>query len=319
MEFSWKTTPSDIWQGRDDSRESPHALRLFQTIKHMNAWQPETAAEHTVLLGFCSDEGVARNQGRIGAAAAPSVLRRALANLAAHPAARDWLDGGDFSYANGNLEQGQQDFAAAVTQIHRAGGRTLVLGGGHETAFAHGKGLFDAYPQRRIRIINFDPHLDVRRADRATSGTPFAQLAQLAAEQGREFAYTCIGVARAANTAALLDDAAALGVDMVYDTDVHWGNAAVLLQKMENLCQSSDLIYITVDLDVLPAAVMPAVSAPAALGIAPDLLLYLLRPLLASGKTVAADVVEFNPQYDPQGNAARVAARLLWQIGQDWR
>lgn len=314
----WRPVSPDIWQGRDDSLESPRALRLFQTVERMEGWLPERADGQTVLLGFCSDEGVRRNQGRTGAADAPPVLRRALANLAAHKAAHPLLDGGDFSYENAHLEQGQAAFADAVAAVHHAGGRTLVLGGGHETAFAHGKGLLDAYSGRRLHIVNFDPHLDLRRADCATSGTPFAQLAAYAAANGREFAYTCIGASRAANTAALLDDAAALGVDIVWDTDVHWGNAASLAAKLDKLCGSSDLIYLTIDLDVLPAAQMPAVSAPAALGIPFDLLMYLLRPILKSGKTVGADAVEFNPQYDRDGQGARTAARLLWQIWQDW-
>ena len=314
----WQPTSPDIWQGRDDSRESPRALRLFQTIECLNTWQPEYTSGKTVLLGFCSDEGVRRNQGRTGAADAPPVLRRALANLAAHEAPRPLLDGGDFSYQNGNLEQGQADFSAAVTQIHRAGGRTLIAGGGHETAFAHGKGLLDAYPGRCLHIVNFDPHLDLRRADRATSGTPFAQLAAYAAAHGHAFRYTCIGASRAANTAALLDDAASLGADILWDTDVHWGNAPALSAQLKQLCDGSDLIYLTVDLDVLPAAQMPAVSAPAALGIPFDLLLFLLRTVMRSGKVAGADAVEFNPQYDRDGQGARTAARLLWQIWQDW-
>ena len=68
-------------------------------------------------------------------------------------------------------------------------------------AYAHGKGLFDAHPNQHISIINFDPHLDLRRAPHATSGTPFAQLAALAQSQGRAFDYTCIGASRAATDA----------------------------------------------------------------------------------------------------------------------
>ena len=360
----WQATDSNVWQGRDDSRESPEALRVFQTVRQHESWPPALGKDDIALIGFASDAGVGRNRGRIGAAEAPPVLRRALANLAHHPAAFVLHDAGDFSYADQQLESGQQELAAAVKRLQEAGARTLVLGGGHETAFAHGKGLFDAHPGRHIAIINFDPHLDLRRALHATSGTPFAQLAALAAEQGRKFDYTCIGASRAANTAALLQDAAALDVDIVWDTDVHWlhaaeqgrkfdytcigasraANTAALLQdaaaldvdivwdtdvhwlhaaevaeKLRQKCAQADAVYLTIDLDVLSAAQMPAVSAPAALGIPLDLLLYLIRPVLASGKTIAADAVEYSPPYERDNTGARSAARLLWQIWQDWR
>jgi formiminoglutamase len=61
--------------------------------------------------------------------------------------------------------------------------RTLVFGGGHETAWAHGRGVLDAFPNERVAIINLDAHLDLRKAERATSGTPFRQLAHYCAEQ----------------------------------------------------------------------------------------------------------------------------------------
>ncbi len=37
--------------------------------------------------------------------------------------------------------------------------RTLVLGGGHETAFGHGAGVLDAFAQESVGIINLDAHL----------------------------------------------------------------------------------------------------------------------------------------------------------------
>lgn len=40
-------------------------------------------------------------------------------------------------------------------------------GGGHETAFAHGAGVLDAFPQAKVGIINLDAHLDLRHADQA--------------------------------------------------------------------------------------------------------------------------------------------------------
>lgn len=128
-------------------------------------------------------------------------------------------------------------------------------------------------------IVNFDAHLDLRHAGQATSGTPFRQLAQLCDEQQREFHYACIGVSRAANTRALWDEAQRLGVTVV--EDLHRDTAqAQLAQFIANL----DVIYMTIDLDVLPVWEMPGVSAPAALGVPLATLLRLIEPLCRSGK-----------------------------------
>ncbi|MDI5454499.1 hypothetical protein MJM04_33250, partial [Salmonella enterica subsp. enterica serovar Cerro] len=42
----------------------------------------------------------------------------------------------------------------AVSRCLRAGMRTLVLGGGHETAFGHGAGVLDAFAQESVGIID---------------------------------------------------------------------------------------------------------------------------------------------------------------------
>ncbi|VFS10867.1 formimidoylglutamase [Citrobacter koseri] len=192
--------------------------------------------------------------------------------------------------------------------------RTFVLGGGHETAFGHGAGLLDAFPHARVGIINLDAHLDLRRADHATSGTPFRQLAQLCDEQQREFHYACFGVSRAANTQALWDEAQQRGVTIVEDVDCDTAQA-----PLAQVIDSVDKIYLTIDLDVLPAWEMPAVSAPAALGVPLATVMRLVDAVCRSGKLQAVDMVEFNPRFDDDGNAARVAARLGWQIAHGWR
>ncbi|MGS9164755.1 arginase family protein, partial [Salmonella enterica subsp. enterica serovar Infantis] len=78
-----------------------------------------------------------------------------------------------------------------------------VLGGGHETAFGHGAGVLAAFAQESVGIMNLDAHLDLRQTDRATSGPPFRQLAQLCDAPSRAFHYACFGVSRAATTQSL--------------------------------------------------------------------------------------------------------------------
>lgn len=169
----WQATPANLWQGRDDSAEAPNALRLFQTIPRAERFAPQEMPGDIALLGFACDEGVRRNKGRTGAADGPATLRRALANMASHQGHDRCVDMGTISVEGDQLEAAHQALREAVTACQRAGKRTLVLGGGHETAFGHGAGILDAFPGEKVGIINLDAHLDLRFAECASSGTPF--------------------------------------------------------------------------------------------------------------------------------------------------
>jgi formiminoglutamase len=308
----WKPVSQQVWQGRDDSAEASNAKRIFQTIRQQAQFAP--ASSGIALLGFGCDEGVKRNHGRPGAAQAPDVLRKALANMASHQGHERLADLGTIEVEGEALEAAQQALSDAVAACQRAGMHTLVFGGGHETAWAHGRGVLDAFPQERVAIINLDAHLDLRKAERATSGTPFRQLAHYCAEQSRAFQYACFGVSRAANTQALWDEAERLNVTLV--EDLHFRRDA--LSALEEVLAGADSVYLTIDLDVLPAGEMPAVSAPAALGIPALDLLPVIERICRSGKLRAADLVEFNPHYDQDGQGAKLAARLAWQIAHWW-
>lgn len=309
----WYPASPALWQGRDDSIEAPDARRLFQTVTRSETFPRKLAAKDRVN-GICLRRGVKRNAGRPGAAGAPDALRKALANMASHQGHERLVDLGNWVAPTPDLEGAQQALRDAVSRCLRAGMRTLVLGGGHETAFGHGAGVLDAFAQESVGIINLDAHLDLRQTDRATSGTPFRQLAQLCDAQSRAFHYACFGVSRAANTQALWREAQWRNVTVVEDLDCHDA-----LAQMTQFIDKVDKIYLTIDLDVLPVWEMPAVSAPAALGVPLIQVLRLIEPVCRSGKLQAADLVEFNPRFDEDGAAARVAARLGWQIAHWWR
>ena len=111
-----------------------------------------------------------------------------------------------------------------------------------------------------------------------------------------------------------LQTSTALNVTLV--EDLHFRRDA--LPSLEKVLAQADRVYLTIDLDVLPAGEMPAVSAPAALGIPALELLPVIERICRSGKLQAADLVEFNPHYDRDGQGARLAARLAWQIAHWW-
>jgi formiminoglutamase len=72
-----------------------------------------------------------------------------------------------------------------------------------------------------------------------------------------------------------------------------------------------DALYLTIDLDVLPASVAPGVSAPAAYGVPLPVISAVCRQVAASGKLLHLDVAELNPEFDVDARTAKVAARLI--------
>ncbi|MGW6197838.1 arginase family protein [Kribbella sp. NPDC055110] len=65
-----------------------------------------------------------------------------------------------------------------------------------------------------------------------------------------------------------------------------------------------DGFWVHLDVDILDAAIMPAVDSPDPGGIDHDQLRALLRPLLASPKCVGFDIGIFDPDLDPDGTYA---------------
>lgn len=317
MQF-WEQTPENIWQGRDDSAESPSAKRIFQTIQKTTVFSPEQYPNHIALMGFMCDKGVELNKGRVGAATAPNIIRQGMANFADHEASKPLVDLGNVIFQGDSLPAVQTAFAEHITVCHQNGLPTLVFGGGHETAYAHAKGLYDAYPEARIGIINFDAHLDVRKATTASSGTPFKQLAEECQNSNRPFNYLCVGVSRASNTKALLDTANELNVKIIWDTECTEGNIANLNTQVNAFLADLDVVYLTIDLDALPFAEMFAVSAPSTLGVRTQIYLSLAETIISSGKLKAVDLVEYNPSLDRDMLCAKTAARIAWHIYNSW-
>ena len=259
------------------------------------------------LVGFASDEGVRRNQGRQGAAEGPVALRAALANCA-DPGV-GVADLGDVVVTGGDLEGGQRRLGAVVDSVLAAGALPVVLGGGHEVAYGSGSGWV---PRAETwGVLNLDAHLDLRRETRATSGTPFRQLSEDLAAGGRPFHYSVIGLSRPSNTRALLETAERLGVAILSDVDTDVASAVAAAQA---LLERVDRVHLTLDLDVLPAAVAPGVSAPAAFGVPLAVVLAVLRTVAASGRLGLFEVAELNPSFDIDARTARVAARCVDEV-----
>ncbi|TDM08977.1 MAG: formimidoylglutamase [Ideonella sp. MAG2] len=305
------TNSSFRWQGRDDADE-PGDTRRWHHV--MQAWGSQ-AQGGCVLMGFAVDEGVRRNGGRTGAAEGPAACRQFLANMPLMGEPQLW-DAGDVVCAGDQLEAAQTQLAQQVAAVVRAQARPLVVGGGHEVAWGTFQGLVQARPEvQRWLIINLDAHFDLRQAPAANSGTPFLQIQQHLQARGLPFNYRVLGISAYANTRALFDTAAALGVRHWLDEELQ--DAAGLARAQQQLAQdlqACEAVYLTTCLDVLPGGQAPGVSAPSPMGVPLAVVEAVLAQVLDSGKVAAFDIAELNPRLDQGGLTARIAARLVAKV-----
>lgn len=309
------------WQGRVDAADGEAGWRWHQVVQPWHDDPGPAAAPGVALLGLASDEGVRRNQGRTGAAEGPLALRRALASLPA-ASAQPLIDAGTVPCLDNDLEAAQSRYAQRAARLLDQGHLVIGLGGGHEIAWASYQGLASLLQSgraRRLAIVNFDAHFDVRRDVQATSGTPFLQALEHARAHGWDTQYRVLGVSRAANTRALFDTARSLGVQWTLDEQMTLLHLEALRAELAQWLEGFDAVYLTVCLDVLPAATAPGVSAPAARGVPLEVIEPLVQTVAACGRLRLADVAELNPRLDIDQRTARTAARLVWQVAQAHR
>lgn len=306
-----------VWQARADS---PAPERVHQRVRIWNEDAPLPKVGDIALIGFASDCGVRRNGGRGGAQDGPQALRKALAPMCVQNPGSPIVDFGDIVCPDENLEEAQNALAMMRQYACAQGARSLVFGGGHETAWGHYQG-FAAHLGGRFAIVNFDAHFDLRPLveGRGNSGTPFAQIAADRQQRGRGFDYTCIGIQPAANTATLFERARELGVRHILADAIHREGLATTFDLVERITEHTDQIYLSICLDVFAAAFAPGVSAPQAMGLTPSQVLPLLEPLLQSGKVIAIDLVELSPVLDPTGITARLAASIAAEVIEQWK
>ncbi|AZA91204.1 Formimidoylglutamase [Chryseobacterium nakagawai] len=298
----------NIWQGRLDGEELLFH-RLFQRVKEEQNYD-NIVTNDFALHGFAVDEGVRRNKGRQGAKDAPNVIRKNMSNFPVILPNFSMLDFGNVTCEDGNLESAQNNLAKNVSKVLLKGGKSLVLGGGHEVTYAHYLGIKTAFPEQKIGIINIDAHFDNRQPEKEvgpSSGTGFWQIAQEGPINSLH-----IGIQRNSNTLKLFDTAHQYGMKYILSDEVFFENLPSIYQRIDDVLENVDYAYLTICMDVFNASIAPGVSASAYNGIFADAtFMHFYRHILKNKKLVALDVAEVNPSFDIQDRTARLAACLV--------
>lgn len=290
----------ELWNGRFDSNEEVD-LRLWQVIKEFDS---SLKGEGICFVGYDTDDGVERNQGRVGAKDGSNAIRKAIQSF---PKV-EGLEIYDYKNLSSKvLEEAQKEYSEKIMNVIKAGMFPIGLGGGHDIAYGSYSGIRKAYPDKKIGIVNFDTHLDIRPYDNGpTSGTSFKQIL----DNDKNAKYSIVGFKKQGNTKRLIDTAKAYNTLILDEEDEEEYIKEELLKYVETV----DIVYVSFCMDVFDAPYAPGVSAPTIMGLDPKKGKRILRSLMNTGKVVCVDFAEVNPQYDIDSRTAKLAGCLAYDI-----
>ena len=302
----YKSTDLKIWHGRID-HESDHTYYRYHQVVQLAS----TVTQGKIgLVGFACDEGVRRNNGRIGAKNGPLALRKQLATLPWRHSVHEntLIDYGDIICEDHELEQAQSQLGDKVSDI-LSSGKAIILGGGHETLYGQYLGVRKAVgPEASIGLLNIDAHFDIRSYDKQTSsGTMFKQIL----DEDSNAQYFVCGIQKYGNTTALFDTADHYKVRYFLDEQL---DSLAFTTELNHFMDAHDVLLVTLCMDVLNAAEAPGVSAPSPFGLSAVKVRDILRQMASHKKTVSFSICEVNPLLDVDNRTAKLGAYLINEV-----
>lgn len=210
----------------------------------------------------------------------------------------------------------------AVSLAQGEGTFPLTLGGDHALGLGTVAGTAQHYSPEELSLVWVDAHTDINTEESSTSGNihgmPIAALLGLC---GPELTAVCGGAAvlRPENVHIIFArDIDPAEEEIIAGQGVHLYRMSEITEKglpavTERLLGSITTPYCHVswDVDSLDAAFMPATGLPIPDGPDPAAVTDLLTALAATGKMVALDCVEYNPDRDPGGSSCRTVLDIL--------
>lgn len=290
----------DLWNGRLDSYEEID-LRLWQVVQEIKEAQE---AGGVCFVGYDTDDGVVRNLGRKGAESGSNAIRKAIQSFPQLKGLKV------YDYRNlekKSVEEAQKEYSEKIADVLKKGIFPIGLGGGHDIAYGSYLGIRKAHPDKKIGIINFDAHLDMRPYDKGrTSGTSFKEIM----DNDKNTQYAIVGFQKMGNTERLIKTAEAFNV-LILEEEC---SEELIIKSLKEFIKKVDIVYVTFCMDVFDASTAPGVSAPVVMGLDPKKGKRLLRFLMETEKVVCVDFAEVNPVYDIDNMTAKLAGCLIYEV-----
>ncbi|MEP6925285.1 MAG: formimidoylglutamase [Pyrinomonadaceae bacterium] len=292
--FKLTTRPSEsLFFKRNDRND----VRLGETV---STDKGDYTLADIVILGCPQDDGVIRNYGRSGAAAAPDEIRRAFYKLTNFGVNTQIFDLGN-TIIQPTLEETHDVQTAIVQQLLRDNKKIISLGGGNDISYPDCKAL--CLETDNVLAFNVDAHFDVRADELRSSGTPYRQL--LAEKLIEPQNFYEIGYQPEANSPIYFEYLQRLGVHTISLEEFRQiGDFSLEIFKLHN----DRPLFWGFDVDVVRSSDAPGVSAPSPIGLMADEFCDLAALAGFQPNTRIVEFTEVNPNYDRDGQTAKLVA-----------
>jgi agmatinase len=275
------------------------------------------------IVGAPFDEGTSSRPGaRFGPRAirmAPTAWGTADAwsiQLLAEPYAKlKVVDAGDAPVVPTRFERALRVIHEKVYRVASAGPVPIVLGGDHSITYPSAAAVARAVWPRKLGLIHFDAHADTGEdqwGNLHAHGQPMRRLLEEGWVAGKNFVQ--IGLRGYWPDKATFEWMREQGMRWHAMTEIEErGSEAVLADAIVEALDGPEVIYLSVDIDVVDPGMAPATGTPEAGGMLARELLRAVRQIVSQVELVGMDVVEVSPPYDHAEVTAILAHRTVME------
>ncbi len=290
-------------------------LPLVTTPEQLAAERPDL-----VIVGAPFDMGV---MNRPGARYGPRAIRSASnlgrgiyhLDLEVEPTKRlRAFDYGDAAVVPSSIERSHDAIYAKVSEVARLGAVPVVLGGDHSITLPSATAVAEAVGRGKVGVVHFDAHADTAEDNFGVllgHGTPMRRLIESGAVPGRSFVQVGLRGYWPPPEVFAWMQAQGMRWHLMREIEAR-GFEAVLEEAIAQALDGPEVVYLSVDVDVLDPAYAPGTGTPEPGGLTSRELLRAVRRVASEVRLVGMDVVEVSPAYDgPGAITAEVAHRVV--------
>ncbi|MDH4247981.1 MAG: agmatinase [Deltaproteobacteria bacterium] len=251
-----------------------------------------------------------------GAAQGPRAILEASTQLEQYDEELDWCVDSVGLHTLPALKLERLTPAKVTAAIHKAalgpardGKFLLTLGGEHSITHGVLAALLEAREGRPFSVLQIDAHADLRQR---YNGTPHSHACVMARAHDLGLRLVQVGIR------AVCEEERSFMREQGLEPQVFWDHTLAARPEAEWIEDAVSRleadVYLTVDVDGLDPAIMPATGTPVPGGLGWHTALHLLRRAAESRHVIGADVMELAPMsghHAPNFLAARLAYKML--------